>query len=321
MNSCNRCLIVAVFFVSTLAACQSRRDVVIFHAASVSAVFSELAQAYSKAHPDERLRLEASGSQTAARKVAELNRRADVIVSADTAVLERILLPEHASWTIDIATNEMVLVHGAHSRFTEETTSENWFEVLQRPEVRIGSVDPSLAPIGYRTLLVWQLAELHHAPDPHVVSLTSRLREKVLHEHLMADENQLLALLSSRTIDYAMMYRSTAEEHHLKMTLLPSEINLGDAKMASTYGRAAVTVEMKHGVSTKLIGSPVVYGLTVPGVAQNPEGAERLIELILSAPGRRAFERRGFRPLIPARSRYYDLLPPGFRESVERESP
>ena len=64
--------------------CKSgRREVVVFAAASLARALSDLEQQLEARHPDLDLRLEISGSQVACRKVAELNRRGDVVAVAD----------------------------------------------------------------------------------------------------------------------------------------------------------------------------------------------------------------------------------------------
>jgi len=273
-----------------LGACQTKNEVVVFHAASLSRAFGELRESFLSKYPDTRVRIEVSGSQTAARKVAELGMRADVVASADASVLDHILAP---AWNLHFATNELVLTHRGHSRYTGEVTAENWPEVLVRPDVVVGLVDPDLAPIGYRTLMLWQLA----GHDLGVADLASTLHARIAREHVMPDENKLLALLSSRAIDYAFMYRSTAEEHHLKVTRLSDATNLGRAEV--DYGRATVRVRMRHAREPiELRGAPVIYGLTIPSSAPNPAGGELFVLSLLEEKGRRILARTGFRPLV-----------------------
>jgi molybdate/tungstate transport system substrate-binding protein len=287
--------------------------VVVFYAASLARAFTELGDAFADDNPKVRLRVEVSGSQTAARKVSELAMRADVVASADATVIDTILIPEHAAWNIHFATNAVVIAHKDHSRFTDEVTTDNWHKVLTRPGVRLGFVDPDLGPIGYRTQLVWALAETQLGTP----GLRSRLRAQVAPEHVMPDEGELLGLLASRAIDYAFMYESTADEHHLKMTRLPDSYNLGRHENASTYAVATVSVRMKHDEApVDVHGAPVVYGVTIPTSAANPAGGARFIELLLSERGRRILERSGFRPIHPARCAAHKLLPRGLRPLV-----
>jgi molybdate/tungstate transport system substrate-binding protein len=276
-----------------LIACQDRDEIVVFHAASLSRAFSELREAYLHRHPKARVRVEASGSQTAARKVSELGLRGDLVAAADARIIDEILIPEHAAWNLEFASNEIVLAHGNHSRYTSEVTAESWPEILRRADVVLGMVDPDLAPIGYRTLMVWQLAGALHGME----DLAGALRRRVAREHLLSDENELLALLSSRAVDYAFMYRSTTEDHHLKATRLPHAYNLG--RPDTDYSHARVMVRMHHGRGPmELAGAPVVYGLAVPRSAPNPNGALRWIDLLLAEEGQRILTRAGLQPMV-----------------------
>ena len=139
--------------------CKRSSDVVtVFVAASMARVLDDVARVAEKDNPGLDVQLEISGSQVACRKVAELNRRADLVAVADDRVIRSILVPDWTDRVVPVATNELVLAHMEHSRFTDEITGENWPAVLQRPGVRLGLVEPDLAPIGYRTVLLWELA-------------------------------------------------------------------------------------------------------------------------------------------------------------------
>jgi molybdate/tungstate transport system substrate-binding protein len=125
----------------------------------LSAVLGEAAEAFQKANPQVRIRLEPSGSQVATRKVSELGMRADIVAVADAALIDKMMIPAHATWNAVFATNEIVIAHKDHSKWTDQITAQNWPEILARDGVRLGRADPDTAPIGYQTLMVWQLAE------------------------------------------------------------------------------------------------------------------------------------------------------------------
>ncbi len=270
---------------------------VVFAAASLARAFSEIEEQVERQRPDLDVRVEISGSQTAARKVAELHRRADVVATADHRVIDRILRPDHARFTARFATNAVVIAHMEHSRHTDQITADNWGEVLLRPGVRLGLVDPDQAPIGYRTLLVWKLAE---AADPAWAGLAGRLRRRCAPEHLVPHEGELMRLLQTRSIDYAFVYRSTAEEHNLKLVKLPASYSLGDVARDADYARAKVAVRMRGGQArTTIEGAAITYGLTIPRRALNPTGAQVFVRQLLGVDGQQALQRTGFRPLVP----------------------
>jgi molybdate/tungstate transport system substrate-binding protein len=276
-------------------------EVIVFYASSLSAVLGDAAEAFQKENPQLRLRLEPSGSQVAARKVAELGMRADIVAVADAGLIPKMMIPAHAAWSAVFATNEIVLAHKDHSKFTDEVKADNWPEILLRQGVRLGRADPDTAPIGYQTLMVWQLAEASGAYGPTGAGLAAKLAAQCSRDHVTHDEAELLTLLESRAVDYAFLFRSTAEDHHLKILSLPPEINLSRQDLAARYAATSVEVRMKQGQgNARLTGTAVTYGLTIPANAPHAEAAVRFVAFLFGDHGRRLLERRGFHPLAHA---------------------
>jgi molybdate/tungstate transport system substrate-binding protein len=281
--------------------CSKSNEVVVFYASSLSAVLGDVAEAFQREHPRVRVRLEPSGSQVAARKVSELGLRADVVAVADSSIIGKIMVPQHASWNVVFATNELVVAHKDHSRFTDEVSTQNWPTVLTRPGVRLGRADPDTAPLGYHTLLAWQLAEQSSQHGVSAANLAARLADQCAKQHVTHDEAELLALLESRAVDYAFLFRSTAEDHHLKITALLPEENLGRPELAAQYAKASVEVRMKQGEGkARIVGAPITYGLTMPVKAPQPALARELVSLLVGEKGNRLLRRRGFQPTSPA---------------------
>jgi molybdate/tungstate transport system substrate-binding protein len=299
-------------------ACKSRTtEVIVFHASSLSAVLGDAVEAFQKANPHVRVRLEPSGSQVAARKVTELGMRADIVAVADAALIDKMMIPAHATWNAVFATNEIVIAHKDHSKWTDQITAQNWPEILGRGGLRLGRADPDTAPVGYQTLMVWQLAESSGAYGSSGAQLTAKLMAQCSKDHVVHDEAELLALLESRAIDYAFLFRSTAEDHHLKVLALPPEINLSRQDLAARYKSAQVEIRMKQGQgSTRIAGAPVTYGLTIPIQAPRANEAARFAAFLFGEAGRRLFERRGFHPVSPAECRACAGLPAQLRALV-----
>jgi molybdate/tungstate transport system substrate-binding protein len=267
-----------------------------------------VAKAYKNEHPRALLRLEAAGSRHSARKISELGRRADVFGSADHVVVTDLLVPRFARWNIHFATNSLILAYGPRSRRRDEVSSSNWHRILADPEVRFGRADPDSDPCGYRTLMMFQLAE-RHLGEP---GLAARLGAKHGRTFIRPKETDLLALLEAGEIDYLPIYRSVALQHGLSFVTLPPEIHLGDPAMAEAYSAARVTVSGKTpGSTTTLRGEPILYSVTIPLNAPNPTGAEAFVAFLLSAKGRAIFERQGQPPVWPLRATGREALPPG----------
>jgi molybdate/tungstate transport system substrate-binding protein len=285
-------------------------DVVVFYAASLTQPLGEIAKLYENAHPGVHVRLEPSGSQVAARKVSEMGMTPDIVAVADAKVIDRILVPVHAKFNVVFATNEIVLAHKDHSRFTEEISTQNWPEILRRPGVRLGRADPDTAPIGYHTLISWQLAERSGAYGDQGKGLAEALASRCEKQNVVHDEAELLGQLESKAVDYAFLYRSTAEDHHLKITSLPVDQNLSRADLADRYAAAEVSVRMKQGdEKVRIKGGPITYGLTIPVKAPNAAEAARFATFLIGDDATRIFARRGFRPMSSPRCAPCDGLP------------
>ncbi len=304
------------------ASCRGRKDeIVVFYASSLSAVLGDAAELYRQQHPQTQLRLEPSGSQVAIRKVSELGMRADIVAVADAGLLAKAMIPAHAQWSVLFATNEIVIGHKDHSKGTDQLTTENWPAIVTRPGVRLGRADPDTAPIGYQTLMVWQLAERSGLYGDRGPGLEAALEAQCAKQHVTHDEAELLALLESRAIDYAFLFRSTAEDHHLKITALPPEMNLSRADLAAAYANVQVDVRMKQGQERKaIVGAPITYALTMPASAPHRAEAERFLALFLGGQGRRLLQRRGFHVVAPSCAPC-DGLPDGMAELISAKAP
>jgi molybdate/tungstate transport system substrate-binding protein len=286
--------------------------VLVYYAASLAKVMSGVKTEFERINPDLELRMEPSGSQVAARKVAELNRPCDLLIAADYEVIDSILIPEHAEFNVLFASNEIVLAYTEHSRFTDEVTADNWPEILSRPEVRLGRVNDALAPLGYQTRLVWKLAESHYGGPAR--DLETRLLAKIEPRQVMVDAAELVGLLESKAIDYAFLFANQAQEHSLKSVRLPPEINLGQLDQSADYAKVEIPVQMKSGAPPVMRrGGPVLLGMTIPKRAPNPSGAEKLAVFLLGRAGQEIFNRSGIRLLEKPMAKAVDRLPPALK--------
>ncbi|NIA15732.1 MAG: extracellular solute-binding protein [Nitrospiraceae bacterium] len=291
-------------------------DLMVFHAGSLSVPFRQIAKAFQEQHPGVRVLREAAGSRACARKIADLDRPCDIFASADYTVIETLLIPKHADWCLKFASNEMVIAYRPDSRGAGEITRDNWPEVLLREEIAFGRAEPNADPCGYRTVLTAKLAEKHYARQ----GLAERLLAKD-QRYIRPKETDLLALLETYAIDYLFIYRSVAEQHQLECVLLPDEVNLKDPKLADLY--RSVTVEVSGKKPGEVIvkrGEPMVYGLTIPKNAPNPEAALAFVQFLLDpARGMAIMKDCGQPSVVPSPSASYAQLPQSLRPFATEE--
>jgi len=286
------------------------RELIVFHAGSLSVPFAELSALFERRNPNVKVRAEAAGSRDCARKISELQRACDVFGSADYKVVENLLMPEFADFNIRFATNEMAIAYADASHGAEEIGPRNWHEVLLRPEVTFGRADPESDPCGYRTVMLFQLAERHYG-EP---GLAARLAERHGRRFIRPKETDLLALLEAGEIDYLPIYRSVARQHGLRAVRLPPEVNLGSAELGHLYEAARVQVTGREpGQFVTRVGAPIVYSVTIPKDAPSRDLAEAYLALLLSPDGQRIMRENGQTPIVPPLTSERERVPESLR--------
>ncbi|HXD48847.1 MAG TPA: extracellular solute-binding protein [Gemmatimonadaceae bacterium] len=215
------------------------------------------------------------------RKITELHRTPDVFLSADVDVLPRLLVPKYASWYAEFARNRMVVAYTPKSKHAAEITAGNWTSILRAPDVEVGRTNPDIAPVGYRTLLMLQLAERYYRSP----GLARALVDNAPPRNMRPNAAELAALLAAGELDYIYDYESVAESNGFRFIALPDAIDLSNPARAAEYATATVDVGGDApGTRLRLEGEPILYGLTVPIGAPHPSAARRFLDYLTSAP-------------------------------------
>jgi len=222
---------------------------------------------------------ESGASLEHVRKMTELHRVPDILLLADADVFSRFLVPKHASWYAEFARNRMVVAYTKRSKHAREINSANWMRVLARADVEIGRSDPDLAPVGYRTLLMLQLAERYYRMPGLAKSLLARASER----NIRGNAAELAVLLAAGELDYIYDYQSVAESNGFEYVRLPAAIDLGDPSRAREYAVVSVrTRGAKPGATAEISGQPILYGLSEPRDAPHPAAAARFLAYLSS---------------------------------------
>ncbi len=287
------------------------QKLIVFHAGSLSVPFRKISRMFMRDHPNVTILLEAAGSRSCARKISDLGRECDVMASADYTVIDALLIPDHASWNIKFASNEMAIVYTEDSKRHGEIDAGNWHEVLLDPDVAFGRSDPDTDPCGYRAVLTMKLAEKYYSES----GLAGRLLEKD-NRFIRPKETDLLALLETGTIDYIFLYRSVAQQHGLEFLVLPDEINLKNPGFTDMYGAVGVEISgKKPGEKMVKRGAPMVYGITIPSNSPSAELAQHFIDFILDADlGMKVMEEAGQPSMVPSSSETYEAIPAALKK-------
>jgi molybdate/tungstate transport system substrate-binding protein len=265
----------------------------VFNAGSLAKPFSDLLRAFKAKHPEVVPAQENSGSLEAARKLTELGKIPDVLAVADYGVIPKLLIPVFTGWYGLFARTSMVLVYTDQSEGANEINSVNWWQVLLRPGVRSGHSDPALDPAGYRSLMVYQLAERHYKQP----GLASRLAAAVPSRYIRPKSADLVALVQVGDLDYAWEYEAIAKLHGLRYVTLPAEVNLGDTRLGTAYAEARVRLPGASRAgddSVEFRGEPIAYALTIPRAATHPGTAREFVRFVFSPEGQAILRANGF---------------------------
>jgi molybdate/tungstate transport system substrate-binding protein len=241
---------------------------------------------------------ESAGSLESARKLTELGKIPDLIALADADVFPGYLMPEHVDGYVEFARNRMVVAYTDRSRGSGEITAANWAAVLSLGDVEVGRSDPELDPNGYRTLMVWQLAER----VAKSAGLEDRLAARAPARNVRPKEADLVGLLEAGELDYIWSYESIAKAMGFRYVLLGDSVDLSSESLAEFYAQATVTVRgATVGTRVTFAGKPIVYAFAVPMRAPHAHVANRFASFLISPEGQEILRREGLDALTDPR--------------------
>ena len=229
---------------------------------------------------------EGKGSSALANEIKGKLSFPDIFISASLAVNTTLMGAangSYVSWYVPFIRSSLVIGYSSTSKFAADfqaaaSGSKTWYQVLEESGMRIGRTDPALDPKGVRTIIMMELAEKYY----HQPGLTSKILGSSGNTSQIFPEEELVARLGSGQLDAGFFYLNEAIDASIPYVTLPTQINLGDPSLNSTYAKATYT-DPKTGAVTK--GSAIVYTLTVLNSSKNMEGAIAFVQYIFSAPG------------------------------------
>jgi molybdate/tungstate transport system substrate-binding protein len=294
-----------------------QKEIIIFHAGSLSVPFKQLAGEYEKLNPGTQILMEPAGSLVCARKITELKKPCDIIASADYLVIDELIVPEYASWSIRFATNEIVIAFQNKSKYSSEIDSLNWMDILLRDDVTYARSDPDSDPCGYRSVLAFKLAEKYYG----IKGLESKLSSKD-RDFIRPKEVDLVALVEANAVDYMFQYKSVAIQHGLKFITLPDYINLGNPARNDVYHSVSLDVTGNTpGSKMTVKGDYINYSISVLTGSVNKENAVDFVFFLLSREGMEIFRKNGQDPIIPFSTDQPGMIPEKLKRYLEPGNP
>lgn len=287
-------------------------------AGSLMVPFTEVAKAYEAQNPHVNVLTEGHGSVQVIRRVTELGARADIVAVADHSLIPAMMYntemqgngANYANWYIKFATNTLGLAYTSSSRYADDINQDNWYEILSRPEVKLGVPDPRFDACGYRALMACWLAGIlydnqnifHDVLGAFDYPLTVQVENQhctIIVPEIIRPQNisvrgssvVLLGILESGDIDYAFEYKSVAEQRNLHFLEFPPEINLGSDAFQNLGYDLQVRIDYQR--FSSLIPDfecqEILYGVTIPKNSPHPQEALNYLMFLLGPEGRRIF--------------------------------
>jgi molybdate/tungstate transport system substrate-binding protein len=297
---------------------QEKMELKVICAGSLMVPFTEVERVYEARNPHVDVLTEGHGSVQVIRHVTELGTRADLIAVADhsliPAMMYSVQMPDgdssYANWYIKFATNTLGLAYTSGSKYAGEINGTNWYEILARPDVKLGISDPRFDACGYRAMMAMWLAgrfyqdsDLFHEVlgefeypislqvenDRCTILVPEIIRPKKV--SMRGSSVVLLGILESGDIDYAFEYKSVALQRNLHFLELPPEINLGSDDFKSLGYDLRVKIDYQRFASLipDFVAQEILYGITIPENSPHPEEALNYLKFLLGSEGQKIF--------------------------------
>jgi molybdate/tungstate transport system substrate-binding protein len=309
-------------------------QVIIYHAGSLTAAFTQIEKLFTQQTGICVVDV-AAGSVDAARRITAGREACDIYASADDKDIDVLLKPAgYADSNIAFAQGAMVLAYTTGSRnaatiaapgatFDPPTSipdaAPDWHAQLAQPGVVIGGSNPFLDPSGYRSDLIFQLAERQYQ--------VPNLYDTLLGHYTLTRTTDALGTQFDYQFTYehsalAAYTRGPATYRYLR---LPEDIGLSNQGLNRRYADVSIVVPGLHAEGgagvVRIPGSRVVWGLTVLRNAPNQANAIKFLQTLFGSQGVALQRVAGPEPISPPRVSYADWhdIPPVLRPYVRPE--
>jgi molybdate/tungstate transport system substrate-binding protein len=261
----------------------------VYHAGNFRGIVQAAAAELRERDPDVAVSMVKGGSLDLVKQIAGGAGIADVVITADYRNIADFLYGKCTRWYGELATTSMVLAYGDRSHYADVISTDNWYEILSRPGVRIMGGDPDVDPGIYRRIMISMLAEKFYVQP----GLGEKMETNVVAPDITG-KGHAIPRVRAGQVDYAFMYKPMAAASGLRYIDLPPAVNLSDPSFRDFYASVSVVAS-----GVRVAGDVIVYGVTVPDNAMHPEKALEFIEVLLGPAGDRIISGFGFQPVKP----------------------
>jgi molybdate/tungstate transport system substrate-binding protein len=314
------------------------KTLVIFHHGSPTPAIEAAQKVFEAKYPDVKVMREKDDALPNMRKVTDLGKFADIVYTDDYSIIPPVMFPKYADFWIRYAHDEMTLAYAANSKYAGEINGDNWYKILQRPDVKWGIADPNAGPDGYFSLGQIMLSDLHYkdntifrnlvtantdikvteADGRYTIDCPENLNPKSPRVLIRPDPETLYPMILAGEIDYAFGYMGSVIGEGpagIKTVALPREVNLSDLSLVpDIYNRVTINMfsdKPDRRISVKL--GAKANGLTIPLNAQNKQAAADYLEIFLGIVGQNALRSVHITPVVPAETNDLTKVPEQLR--------
>src|SRR5208337_1311185 len=235
------------------------------------------------------------GSHLAAAEITQANKSFDVYASADYKIIPEQLIPNYASWYIVFASNSMAILYTNSSKYANEITPANWYQIITRPGVIVGVSNKDTDPSGAQAIFMLKLAGLlYYQNSSYLYDQLYVTKNAAKQLVIVPTETILNAQLETGAVDYVLSYSSEAISHKLQYINPGSQVNLSNLTLTDWYAKVNETVEGKL-----VTGAPILYDLTIPNNSPDETMAILFIKTVFGPAGQQILRASGLTPLNP----------------------
>jgi len=235
------------------------------------------------------------GSLDITSAITSLGAFADVAAVADYRLIPGMLEPKFANWEVVFGSTPEVLAWEPGNPAFAGATSSNWPSLLENATAKVpmGIWNASTDPNGYNEIFSMMLQGMLYdggnisAVYSHFYSGAPGTFATGLSNTLIEHESHAAALLAAGTVSAVITYRSYAVVNGLDYVSFNPIVGLqsNSSVALADYAKLSTLITPALGVFTKVVPAPVLFSVTVPSNAPNPDLGAAFIHLLLSPQG------------------------------------
>jgi molybdate/tungstate transport system substrate-binding protein len=264
------------------------------------------------------------GSLDVSTAIGSLHARADVAAIADFRLIPQLLEPTYAGYEVVFGATPEVLAYNASLPVFDGINESNWAEKLVTAVTTAGDRpfavwNASTDPNGYNEIFSLELQGLLYNGSASLFyrtfyggpsgapALPNPSTTLVEHESMAA------TLLHTGVVSALITYRSYAVANHLSYVSFNPTVGLlaNNSSALADYAEVNTTIVSSTGTFVTVGAAPVLFGITVPRNAPNPDLGAAFLHLILSPQGSEVLSSGGaFVPIFPGWTDHPGAVPP-----------